>query len=271
MVGHNTFRYLWFNSLRVYYRFMNRYWRQIIKNQLKQLFLMINSVTQSRVVSNVSHNFSEKRSARMSLMHACVWHHISVCVQQIAQRSCLTFPLTALNFSQCQDCQRARMRESERGRWGGKGEGKNHVRRWGWSEQFESGDGVCACMFWHCNVSARSPHHHLVMCDEGQACLWAETLPEAPHSQPHWFCPGTWIEASPNMYMSFCFQSYSLTVCFTSLTTIFSIFKCCCLINFTQGWKIWKPKQAKMLHLLRNKCSIERSISAQLCRSLMCF
>ena len=26
-------------------------------------------------------------------------------------------------------------------------------------------------------------HHHLVMCDEGQACLWGETLP-VPHSQP---------------------------------------------------------------------------------------
>lgn len=116
----------------------------------------------------------------------CVWHHISVCVQQIALRSRLTFPLTALNFSQCQDCQRARMRERERE--GGevrRGRGKTTSEGGdGVSSLSERGDGVCACMFWHSNVSAHSSHHHLVMCDEGQACLWAETLPEVSHSQP---------------------------------------------------------------------------------------
>lgn len=42
-----------------------------------------------------------------------------------------------------------------------------------------SGDGVHACMFW-CSPLA---HYHLVMCDEGQACLWGEPLAEVPHSQ----------------------------------------------------------------------------------------
>lgn len=29
-----------------------------------------------------------------------------------------------------------------------------------------------------------SCHHHLVMCDEGQACLWGKALPEVPHRPP---------------------------------------------------------------------------------------
>lgn len=99
----------------------------------------------------------------------CVWHRVvgsGVCAQRIALRSCLTFPLTALNFSQCQDCQRGRRRE--RGREGWEGGGEYHVRRLGWSKEgggrwregvylSVSGDGVHACMFWRGKVSARSP------------------------------------------------------------------------------------------------------------------
>lgn len=40
---------------------------------------------------------------------------MDVCAPQIALRSRLTFPLTALNFSQCQACQRKTERGSERG------------------------------------------------------------------------------------------------------------------------------------------------------------
>lgn len=81
--------------------------------------------------------FSEKTRVQMrawvSWMWVCVWHYVSVCVLQIALRSRLTFPLTALNFSQCQDCQREKGRKREV-RWEGGGE--NHVRRLGRRPEF---------------------------------------------------------------------------------------------------------------------------------------
>lgn len=230
----HTFRSLWciniFNSLRVYCKFMTRYWRWIIKNQLKQLFLMINNVTQSRVVSNVSRNFSEKCLEWVSWM--CVWHHISVCVQQIAQRSCLTFPLTALNFSQCQDCQRQRARE---GGEVGRGRGKTAS---------EGGDGVSSLraetayvlvrfgtvtflpvlpiITWWCLMKVRpvcglKPYQRLHTANHTDSVL-VRGLKHHPTF--------TWPSVSRVSHLTACFVC--LAVC---MTTMFSNFK---------GWKIWK-------------------------------
>lgn len=41
--------------------------------------------------------------------------HESVCVLQTALRSRLTFPMTAVNFSQCWDCQGEKERKTEGG------------------------------------------------------------------------------------------------------------------------------------------------------------
>lgn len=126
------------------------------------------SVTPFRVVCQMSTSWKRKKKKKSrewkNESRECVcgtlWGGF-VCVQQIALRSCLTFPLTALNFSWCQDCQRERRRERGRERWEGGGE--YHVRRLGWSEEgggvclSVSGDTVRACMFWRGKVSACSP------------------------------------------------------------------------------------------------------------------
>jgi hypothetical protein len=102
---------------------------------------------------------------------------VCVCVQQTALRSRLTFPLTALNFSQQQPtglsvCVCV------------KGGGLPRQARKG-RESIWLYRCVCLCvcddvyvcvlaLVGFCPVS----HHHLVMCAEGQVCLRAKLIPE---------------------------------------------------------------------------------------------
>lgn len=87
----------------------------------------------------------------MTLVCVCVWEWggcvVNVCVQQIALRSRLTFPLTALNFSQCQHCQVEREERREGG-------GENNVRRPG---RTVSREAVRASVFWRSKASVCPP------------------------------------------------------------------------------------------------------------------
>lgn len=173
----------------------------------------------------------KKRSARMSLMNVCVAPCRGLCVCVFSR---LLYAVVWHSPWQLWTFHSARtVREREGEREGGevrRGRGKPRQKvGLGW---FFGGRGgvylsVCewrrrACLYvlaqrGFCPFS----HHHLVMCDEGQACLWGETLPEVPHSQPGWYRPGMWIEASPGHLHGFLFpELVTYSVFYTGMTTI---------------------------------------------------
>lgn len=153
---------------------------------------MTKGVTQDPVLCQMSLNFPDKKMAKND-SNRCVCGTISVCV-------CLVDCFTQWSDIRCDSSELftvpglSESEERERGN-GGRGRGENHVRSWRRREEFDCEQRRCTRLY----VLAQRgfcpfTHHHLVMCDEGQACLWSETIPEVSHNQAGWYNP----QASPS-------------------------------------------------------------------------
>lgn len=126
----------------------------------KRLMTMKSSVTRSTFVCQTSLHqveIQKKKTEWDNKSHERVKHRAGgLCVQLIARRSRLTFPLTALNFSQYQDCQIERREEGGEVRRGrGKPRQKVGLDRGVFSVHLWEEEGMCAHMFW---------------CSKGSAC-----------------------------------------------------------------------------------------------------
>lgn len=120
-------------------RYMNRYWREIINSQFKQLlFSMINRVWPSPELCQMSQLLWKKKELLEWVSWTCVWHRVGVCVcvcvfSRLLYAVVWHSPWQLWTFHSARTV-REREGERERVRWEGGGE--NHVRRWGWSEEF---------------------------------------------------------------------------------------------------------------------------------------
>jgi len=187
------------------YRWMNTMY---FRNKMLQQANSEGNVTCYMLVCQMSLCLMEIRgwSEKISLINVCEVSCGGLCVQQIALRSCLTFPLTALNFSQCQDCQIERRRG--RGRRGEKREGKTtsegRVRARILSVRLRVKEGTCPCAFWHSKVSACPPiiTWWCVM-KVRSVCLCSETMSVVLHRKPDWYRLDMGTEAKPKHLHNF--------------------------------------------------------------------